>query len=122
MDTELNGLLAELNRLASDDALEGVSSLLLGNAYTACSKLYEERGAKRITALRSIFPTLHFVIVTTTTLAIRICVAFLLESNQVLLAGVFECHSIAKIVDHVGWNLFGIGHWVCYDLLVGLVQ
>jgi hypothetical protein len=126
MDTELNGLLAELNRLAvididtdtdtdidDDESLDvqQVSSLLLGNAYTSCSKLYEER-AKRITALRSIFPTLHFVIVTT--LAISICIAFLLESNQVLL--VFLNAIQLRILWTMLVGTFSALAIVCYDL------
>ena len=113
MDTELNGLLAELNRLAvrSESGEGGPSSLTLGNAYGACSKLYEER-AKRITALRSLFPPLHFVIVAT--LAVSICIAFLLESNQVLL--VFLNAIQLRILWTMLVGTFSALAIVCYDL------
>lgn len=55
---------------------------MLSQAHSACSKLYDER-AKRITALKSHFPPLHFVILTA--LALSICVAFLLETKQDIL-------------------------------------
>eukprot|EP00980_Cylindrotheca_fusiformis_P005538 scaffold1172_cov115-Cylindrotheca_fusiformis.AAC.13 len=88
LDTELNGVLRSLNRLAvlteNPELADGPipSKLVVDKAYQACAKLYEER-ARRITSLRSTFPILHFVIVGT--LAVSICVAFLLESNQDLL-------------------------------------
>ena len=127
MDTELNGLLAELNRLSSmsssskktEDTEEEETAvvmleryqLLLGQSYTACLKLYDER-AKRLTALRSLFPPLHFIIVST--LAVSICVAFLLESNQVLL--VFLNAIQLRILWTMLLGTFSALAIVCYDL------
>ena len=128
MDTELNGLLAELNRLSSASSSNKTDEteteteatavvmleryqLLLGQSYTACLKLYDER-AKRLTALRSLFPPLHFVIVST--LAVSICVAFLLESNQVLL--VFLNAIQLRILWTMLLGTFSALAIVCYDL------
>jgi hypothetical protein len=87
------------------------SPLLLGNAYTACNKLYEER-AKRITALRSLFPPLHFVIVSA--LAVSICIAFLLETKQDIL--VFLNAIQLRILWTMLVGTFTALAIVCYDL------
>jgi hypothetical protein len=79
MDSELNGVLAELNRVSVSNQ---ISSAILGQSYASCNRLYEER-SKRVTALQSTFPALHYMIVST--LAISICVVFLMETDQVLL-------------------------------------
>lgn len=79
MDSELYSVLNELNRLS---LTELVPSVILGQSYGACNKLSEHR-SKRITALQSTFPALHYIIVGT--LAISICIAFLMETNQDLL-------------------------------------
>jgi hypothetical protein len=79
MDSELNGVLAELNRVSESNQ---ISSVILGQSYASCNRLYEER-SKRVTALQSTFPALHYMIVST--LAISICVVFLMETNQELL-------------------------------------
>lgn len=124
LDTELNGVLGALNRLAViadkaattsktelDDVAAAPSGLVLDKAYGSCTKLFEER-AKRITALRSFFPTLHYVIVST--LAVSICVAFLLESNQDLLM------FLNAIQLRILWTMlvgtFSALAIVCYDL------
>ena len=87
------------------------NSMILGNAFSACHRLYEER-SKRITALRSLFPPLHFVIVAT--LAVSICIAFLLESNQDLLM------FLNAIQLRILWTMlvgtFSALAIVCYDL------
>jgi hypothetical protein len=128
LDTELNGVLAELNRLSATAAIAStttttttttsatttsttISPILLGNAYTACSKLYEER-AKRITALRSLFPPLHFIIVSA--LAVSICIAFLLESKQDIL--VFLNAIQLRILWTMLVGTFTALAIVCYDL------
>lgn len=119
LDTELNGILRSLNRLAvltENPNLERggrpiPSRLVVDKAYQSCAKLYEER-ARRITSLRSTFPVLHFAIVAT--LAISICVAFLLESNQDLLM------FLNAIQLRVLWTMlvgtFSALAIVCYDL------
>jgi hypothetical protein len=153
LDTELNGVLAELNRLsyvvmgggqalphlqtkkaAVDDYNGGEANIILtttttetnppppppppppnpmilGNAFGACHKLYEER-SNRVTALRSLFPPLHFAIVTT--LAISICIAFLLESNQDLL--MFLNAIQLRILWTMLTGTFSALAIVCYDL------
>jgi hypothetical protein len=122
LDTELNGFLAELNRLAVRSSSLSTSSststdrdcppdLILANAYTACSKLYEER-AKRITALRSLFPALHFIIVTA--LAVSICTAFLLETDQDIL--VFFNAIQLRLLWTILVGTFSALGLVCFDL------
>jgi hypothetical protein len=110
LDSELNGLLMEFNRI-SNYATQYVPGPILGECYSACSQLYGER-ARRITALRSLFPPLHFIIVST--LAISICVAFLLESNQVLL--VFLNAIQLRILWTMLVGTFSALAIVCYDL------
>jgi hypothetical protein len=115
LDTELNGVMRVLNQLAvlveEENNKFKISPLVIDKAYGACSKLFEQR-AKRITALRSAFPALHFVIVAT--LAISICVAFLLESNQDLLM------FLNAIQLRILWTMlvgtFSALAIVCYDL------
>jgi hypothetical protein len=114
LDTELNGVLAELNRLASSTTTTTTmvpNELILSNAYSVCSKLYDQR-AKRVTALRSVFPVLHFVIVAA--LAVSICIAFLLESDQVLL--VFLNAIQLRILWTMLVGTFSALAIVCYDL------
>lgn len=79
MDSELYGVINELNRLS---ATELVPAMILGQSYGACNKLSEHR-SKRITALQSTFPALHYIIVAA--LALSICIVFLMETNQDLL-------------------------------------
>ncbi len=109
LDTELNGILAELNKWATRK--DSISPLLLGNAYNAASKLYEER-AKRIAALRSLFPPLHFIIVSA--LAVSICIAFLLETKQDIL--VFLNAIQLRILWTMLVGTFTALGIVCYDL------
>jgi Protein of unknown function (DUF4239) len=119
LDTELNAIMNELNRIAilasaqqqNNNKNEIIPQLVLSNAFGACNRLYEER-AKRITALTSLFPPLHFVIVAT--LAVSICVAFLLESNQVLL--VFLNDIQLRILWTMLVGTFSALAIVCYDL------
>mmetsp|Transcript_18128 Transcript_18128/g.51610 ORF Transcript_18128/g.51610 Transcript_18128/m.51610 type:complete len:442 (+) Transcript_18128:2-1327(+) len=80
IDCELNGVLQQLNAMSvSEDCPAGP---IMGQGYTACNNLIEER-TRRISAMQSTFPTLHYVIVTV--LASAILVAFLMETNQELL-------------------------------------
>jgi hypothetical protein len=116
LDTELNAVSMELNRLAmvttSNDNYKTTSrDLLLSQAYTSCSKLYDER-AKRITALKSQFPLLHFGILGA--LALSICVAFLLETKQDIL--VFLNAIQLRILWTMLVGTFTALGIVCYDL------
>ena len=120
-DSELNGLLNELNRISYNDVNydDGDSAVtqkeipgsVLGTCFSACTALFEER-SKRITALRSIFPPLHFVIVAN--LAVSILIAFLLETDQVLL--VFLNAVQLKILWTMLVGTFTALAIVCYDL------
>lgn len=116
LDTELNGILRSLNRLAvmskdPKNAEVTPNNLVLDKSYQSCTKLYEER-AKRVASLRSAFPALHFVIVAT--LAFSICIAFLLESNQDILM------FLNAIQLRILWTMlvgtFSALAIVCYDL------
>ena len=136
-DSELNGLLNEFNRISymnyddddteDDDAddlqksssrksqqrkqREEIPGSVLGTCFNSCTALYEQR-SKRITALRSLFPPLHFVIVAN--LALSILIAFLLESDQVLL--VFLNAVQLKILWTMLVGTFSALAIVCYDL------
>ena len=108
MDSELNGVLCELNRISYSNL---VPPSILSQTFASCNRLYEER-SKRVTALQSTFPPLHYVIVTT--LALSICLAFLMETNQELL--VF----LNAIQLRLLWTML-VGTFcalavVCYDL------
>jgi hypothetical protein len=112
MDSELNGIFTELNHysntvLATTTAaatttptlsskasssssttttppvvVAVASPIIISQSYDAVRQLLQER-SKRITAFQSTFPPLHYVIVTT--LALSICLAFLMETNQDIL-------------------------------------
>jgi len=109
LDSELNAVLHELNQFSFQTAVPGT---ILGQSYSACSKLYEER-AKRVTALRSGFPMLHYAIVAG--LAMSICLAFLLETDQQLL--VFLNAIQLRILWTMLLGTFSALAIVCYDLI-----
>lgn len=79
MDSEVFGVLTELNRLSSTEL---VPAVILDQSYGACNKLSEYR-SKRITSLQSTFPALHYIIVSA--LALSICIVFLMETDQDIL-------------------------------------
>ena len=122
-DSELNGLLNELNRISYNDVnyddgdaaatttQKEIPGSVLGTCFSSCTALFEQR-SKRITALRSIFPPLHFVIVAN--LALSILTAFLLETDQVLL--VFLNAVQLKILWTMLVGTFTALAIVCYDL------
>ena len=83
MDSELNGVLQELNNAASSSSSSSLvesestvlyPTMLLDQALIAVQSLSVER-SKRLTALQSTFPMLHYMILAA--LALSICVAFL---------------------------------------------
>jgi hypothetical protein len=129
MDSELNGVLAQLNKSAAASSASASASsqrqqqqqpqqpqpqpttLILEQAYNAIHRLYEER-AKRITALQSTFPPLHYVIVAA--LAMSICIAFLIETNQDIL--VFLNAIQLRLLWTILVGTFSALGLVCYDL------
>ncbi|GKY92756.1 hypothetical protein MPSEU_000245600 [Mayamaea pseudoterrestris] len=78
MDTELNGLLLQLNEGYNNP----IPSHLADQSFAAVTRLREQR-LIRITALQSTYPMLHWV--TLGALAFAACVCFLIETNQDIL-------------------------------------
>ena len=113
LDTELNAVWIELTQLGttSTDGPDNNHALLLSQALSACSRLYDER-AKRISALKDQFPPLHFGILTA--LALSICIAFLLETKQDIL--VFLNAIQLRILWSMLVGTFTALGIVCYDL------
>jgi hypothetical protein len=129
MDSEMYGMLGQLNEVANGSDID-VPPTILAESYGAVTRLNNER-CRRISALQSTYPSLHFIIVTM--LAVSICVAFLMETNQEVRLQVFtrismqtivdlhcdlfniaafdlsQLDSASHLVDHVDWNLFGTG-------------
>jgi hypothetical protein len=118
MDSELNAVLAQLNSAAAGASIRNsintstnIPPLLLSQSFTACHRLYEER-AKRITALQSTFPLLHYALLAA--LANSICVAFLMETNQDIL--VFLNSIQLRLLWTILVGTFSALGLVCYDL------
>lgn len=110
MDSEMYGLLVELNTIAKSDEVDMPASLL-SESYGAVARLNKER-CRRVSALQSTYPSLHFAIVSM--LAISICVAFLMETNQELL--IFLNSIQLRILWTMLIGTFSALATVCYDL------
>jgi hypothetical protein len=106
MDSEMNGMLAQLN-----EALDRIPPTVAGESYGAIARLNNHR-SKRISALQSTFPPLHYIIVSA--LALSICVAFLMETNQELL--IFLNSIQLRILWTMLIGTFSALGVVCYDL------
>jgi hypothetical protein len=87
-DTELFGILQLLNDLNVDTSCpqrQGnlpIPTLLLDKSYETTFRLLDAR-SKRLTALASTFPILHYVVIFM--LAVSMCAAFLMETDQDIL-------------------------------------
>jgi len=116
MDSEMNGFLGQLNDMLSSDCEENVvprlPTPLLSETYSAVHRLNSERST-RISALQSTFPTLHYVILSL--LALSICIAFLMETNQSIL--IFLNAIQLKILWTMLVSTSSALGVVCYDLL-----
>jgi hypothetical protein len=110
MDSELNEVFRALNQAASAENGE-YSTMLIDQAFILAESLSEER-SKRITALQSTFPMLHYTILTA--LALSICVAFLMETNQELL--IFLNAIQLRLLWTMLVGTFCALALVCYDL------
>jgi len=77
-DSELNGLVLQLNKAHGSVIPPHVAS----ECYQSLAKLREQR-SKRISALQSVYPALHYAILVA--LATAIMTAFLIETDQELL-------------------------------------
>jgi hypothetical protein len=113
MDSEMCGVLAQLNTMssASSSSARVVPVGLLSESYAAVTRLHQER-CRRISALQSTFPSLHFFLMTM--LAVSICVAFLMETNQELL--IFLNSIQLRILWTMLVGTFSALGVVCYDL------
>ncbi|KAL3931861.1 MAG: hypothetical protein SGBAC_011116 [Bacillariaceae sp.] len=110
-DSELIGCMEELNKAASASPSSGYCTLLLDQSMAAVDSLGQSR-SRRISALQSTFPLLHYVLLGT--LALSICFAFLMETDQDIL--VF----LNAIQLRLLWTMlvatFSALGLVCYDL------
>ena len=109
MDSEMYGMLAQLNTM-SKAGIDAPSSIL-SESYGAVTRLNNER-SRRISALQSTFPALHFTIVSM--LALSICIAFLMETNQELL--IFLNSIQLRLLWTMLIGTFSALGVVCYDL------
>lgn len=103
-----------LNPLNQKIILQSVplpSSHLLSEAFEATSRLQAKR-SERVSALQSTFPILHYGILAA--LAVSICIAFLMESNQELI--VFLNAVQLRILWTMLIGTFSALAVVCYDL------
>ena len=119
MECELNGVVHQLHLLAAQghqaeqeqEASTMISPLVWNQASQACQQLIEQR-AKRLTALQSTFPTLHFAVLAA--LGGSILVAFLMETNQDIL--VFLNAIQLRLLWSILVGTLSVLAVVCYDL------
>lgn len=109
MDSEMYGMLGQLNEISKSDV--EVPGSILSESYGAVMRLNNER-CRRISALQSTYPSLHFIIVSM--LAVSICLAFLMETNQELL--IFLNSTQLRILWTMLIGTFSALATVCYDL------
>ena len=109
MDSEMYGMLGQLNEVSGSDI--EVPPPILAESYAAVTRLNNER-CRRISALQSTYPALHYIIVTM--LAVSICAAFLMETNQELL--IFLNSIQLRILWTMLIGTFSALGVVCYDL------
>lgn len=108
MYTEMYGVLAQLNSMSSR---VDMPPSLFSESYAAVTRLNNER-SRRISALQSTFPPLHFVMMSA--LAVSICVAFLMETDQELL--IFLNSIQLRLLWTMLIGTFSALGVVCYDL------
>ena len=124
MESEMNGFLNTLNKIVTknnndddddDDVCEFPTvipaSALLSEAYSALTRLNAQRST-RISALLSTYPALHYGILST--LALSICIAFLIETNQDIL--IFLNAIQLRLLWTILIGTFSALGVVCYDL------
>jgi hypothetical protein len=115
MDSELNGVFQELNQAAAssgkENGEEAYCTLLLDQTMSAVESLSQER-CKRISALQSTFPPLHYTILAT--LALNICLAFLMETDQDIMVFLFAIQ-LRLLWTMLVATFCALG-LVCYDL------
>jgi len=119
MESEMNGFLNTLNKIVTnkdDDDLCEFSTInpaaaLVSEAYSALTRLNAERST-RISALLATYPALHYGILST--LALSICIAFLIETNQDIL--MFLNAIQLRLLWTILIGTFSALGVVCYDL------
>jgi len=112
MDSEMNGLLIQLNNIENMSSESFRSTNFLSQSYGALTRLNAQR-SHRISALLSTFPLLHYYILTM--LALSMCFTFMIESSQEIL------YFLNAVQLRILWAIL-IGTFsalaaVCYDLL-----
>lgn len=123
MESELSGVVSELHVMAATRTTtpmtgtavavgsSQVSPMVWNQAMQACQILIEQR-AKRITALQSTFPNLHFAVLVV--LGASILVAFLIETDQDIL--VFLNAIQLRLLWSILMGTMSVMGLVCYDL------
>lgn len=110
MDSELNGLVVELNKVTTA-CVGGIPGPILSESYAAVTRLNAERST-RISAIQSTYPLLHYAILGL--LASSICMCFVIESDQQLL--IFLNAVQLKMLWTMLIGTFSALGVVCYDL------
>jgi len=110
-DSELNGCMEELNKAAAASESSGYCTMLIDQAMAAVESLSQNR-SKRISALQSTFPILHYFILAT--LAASICIAFLIETDQDILI-FLNAIQLRLLWTMLLANFSALG-FLCYDL------
>mmetsp|Transcript_19700 Transcript_19700/g.29229 ORF Transcript_19700/g.29229 Transcript_19700/m.29229 type:complete len:418 (-) Transcript_19700:39-1292(-) len=109
VDSEMSGFLYQLNEMNAH--CPQTSDALLAECYMAVSRLNSER-SQRISSIQSTFPKLHFAILTV--LALTICFAYLLETNQDI--NIFLNAVKLRLLWAMLVGVFSALAVVCYDL------
>jgi len=112
-DSEMSGFLNQLNEMnTNNNKKERFSEAILAECYMSVSRLNSER-SERISSFQSGFPPLHYGILIV--LALTICFAFLLETNQDIL--LFLDAVKLRILWGMLVGVFSALGIVCYDLV-----
>mmetsp|Transcript_42262 Transcript_42262/g.128215 ORF Transcript_42262/g.128215 Transcript_42262/m.128215 type:complete len:502 (-) Transcript_42262:333-1838(-) len=111
MDSELIGLVVELNKITTTCVDGSIPQPILSESYAAVTRLNAQRST-RISAIQSTYPALHYVILSL--LAASICTCFVIESDQQLL--IFLTAVQLKILWTMLIGTFSALGVVCYDL------
>ncbi len=109
MESELIGVISGLHHIAAGSGQ--VSPMVWSQAMQACQVLMEQR-AKRITAMQSTFPKLHFAVLVA--LGSSLLVAFFMETDQDIL--VFLNAIQLRLLWSILVGTFSVMGLVCYDL------
>ena len=112
VESEMNDFFGSLNKMSSKPDIYQTNPALLSEASSAVVRLNNQRSS-RISALQTTFPIMHYLVLST--LALSICLAFLLETNQKAL--VFLATTELRFLWTMLIGAFSALSAICYDLL-----